>query len=145
MKKALHTLIAIFAISASGYAQNEPKLQSEVIAPVTTLSGTLVISFAKPLPADDRPTNKFMCEVAEHTPKLVQVLYPENSPEQDDGIESLLQLCFEQKLSVILYGALVRHTNSFGERDSLVISGLEIVLPPESGIHQKIVFAFKKH
>lgn len=141
MNKAILSLALCLGLGFSVMAQDPPlgggKLQTETVAAVATYSGNLDIVCVKPLRGDDRPTSRFATRDTSYS-----LLIAGNST-QKDIISRILDACVQNVISVTLSGPLVKHTNSFGERTSMVVNRLEIV-QDECGIHQTVVFTWKE-
>lgn len=139
MNKLLLSLALCLGLGLSAMAQAPPlgggTLQTETVAAVATYSGNLDIVAARPLRGDDRPVGRFHARSDPHS------LLIAGDDTQQDIMSRILEACVQNNISVTLSGPLVKHTNSFGERTSLLINRIEIV-QEECGIRQVIIFTW---
>lgn len=138
MNKLLLSLALCFGLGLSAMAQDQPlppQLQTETVAAVATYCGNLDIVAARPVRGDDRPVSRFQTRGAPHS------LLISGDDTQQDIMARILDACAQNNIPVTLSGPLVKHTNSFGERTSLLINRIEIV-QEECGIRQVIIFTW---
>lgn len=146
MNKLLLSLTLCLGLSTAAFCQDQPlpeEMKTETVAAISTHTGSIAVMAARPARGDDRPTSQFGLLLADGT--VTQVLTPGHSPEQDEIISNILAECLQHGFQgLIVTGPVVRHSNSFGTRDSLVVRRLEILLRSEMGIQQRLVFTFNK-
>jgi len=140
----LTSLVSLILLTPPIFSQEVATVKSETVASITTFTGTISLICIKTVPEDARPTSNFM--LTDESGNDTLVLLPGNFAEQDKLVAQILGSCAQNQVEdVILSGALMKHTNSFGERVSLVVNRIEVNLFGEPArIRQQIVFTLEK-